>query len=305
MRREIRGAQLGPRLGDDLYSGQQLAQREHEVLENIAPVAVIGLQRGDAPHLGPMRRGADRSRDAVRRLDVGHPEGVLRVRHRLVEQEVGAAVVEQREHPQLLRHRPEGGGVAARNDAREELDVLRQLHAPQFLHVAVGPGGLVSEDRLDLALAEQAALRIDFLLGEDMSALARAAQKLGRAGKKRGVTDLDRPVGDVALRFDRSIRGPDSGGPKARRPQRRAELFQKAAALLQQFLVHDSSSCRTAMTVYSHGTILIGAFAALPSSTAASTSRFPPGFNCRRHLPSAPARTSPAATTAPSGATSR
>jgi len=162
-----------------------------------------------------VRRGTDRSSDAVRRLDIGHPEGVLRVRNRLVEQEVGAAVVEQREHPQLFRHRPEGGSVAARNDPREKLDVLRQLHAPQFLHVAVGPGGFVSENRLDLALAEQTALRIDFLLGEDMSALARATQKLGRAGQKRGVTNLDRPVGDVALGFGRRMRGPDSGSPES------------------------------------------------------------------------------------------
>jgi hypothetical protein len=119
VRREIRRPQLRPGLGNYLDARQELTESEREVLEHVAPIAVIGLQRSDAPHLRPMRRRADRRRDAVGRLDVGHAEGVFRLGHGLVEQEVGAAVVEQREDLQLLGHGTERRGVAARNDARE------------------------------------------------------------------------------------------------------------------------------------------------------------------------------------------
>src|SRR5213078_3831238 len=92
----------------------------------------------------------------VRRLHVRDPEDVVRVGHRLVPEEVGAAVDEDREALQLLGDRTERRGVAARGDSTEEVDLLRQLQPAELLDVGVGPRGLVRLEDLDLPLAQEA-----------------------------------------------------------------------------------------------------------------------------------------------------
>src|SRR4030095_13342747 len=103
----------------------------------------------------PGRAAAERRGYAVRRLDIGHAERVFRLRDGLVEQEVGAAVDEDRQQAQLLGHRAERRRVAARDDAGEQIDLALELHAPKLFDVAVGAGGFVGGDGLDLALAEE------------------------------------------------------------------------------------------------------------------------------------------------------
>ena len=201
VRGELRRAELGPGLGDDLDVAGELLHRDVEVVERVAPIGIIRVDVGDLRDLRPRRRGRQRRHDAVGRLDVGHPEHVMRVRHGLLEQEIGAAVVEQREDFQLLGHRTQRRRVAARDDAGEAVDVLRQLHATQFLDVGVGPGRLVGLERLDLALAEQAALGIDLVGGEHVALVGGLAQHRRRAGEERHVTHLVRLVRDGALRL--------------------------------------------------------------------------------------------------------
>src|SRR5262249_56658035 len=107
---------------------------------------------GDLLRGGPGLGNGQRAGDAIRRLDVGDAEDVVRVGHRLIEEEVGASVYEDGEDLELLGYGAEGGCVAARGDAREEVDLLRRLHATELLDVGVGARVLVGLDRLDLAL---------------------------------------------------------------------------------------------------------------------------------------------------------
>ena len=140
VRGEVGGAELGPAFGHDLGARQQPLDRQREVLGGVAPVAVVGMQMGDLARLRPGLRGADRRRDAVRRLDVGEAEGVFRLRNGLVEQEVGAAVDEDRQQAHFLGHRTERRRVAARNDAGEQVDLALELHAAKLFDVGVGAG---------------------------------------------------------------------------------------------------------------------------------------------------------------------
>src|SRR6516225_6678648 len=110
----------------------------------------------EAKSVVPSLGNGQRAGDAIRRLDVGDAEDVVRVGHRLVKEEVGASVDEDGKDLELLGHRAEGGRVAAGGDARKEVDLLRRLHAAKFFDVGVGARVLVGLDRLDLALAEQA-----------------------------------------------------------------------------------------------------------------------------------------------------
>ena len=186
--------------------------------------------------LRPGLRGADRAGDAVRRLDVGDAEDVVRVRHRLVEQEVGAAVDEDREQLELLGDRAERGRVAARDDAGEEVDLLGELHAAKLLDVGVGAGGLVGLERLDLALAEQAALGVDLLGGEHVALVRRLAQHRGGAGEERHVAGLVGRAGNVALwRFGRGLdqlrSGNQAGAGEAGSADRHAERAEKFSAI--------------------------------------------------------------------------
>ena len=145
VRGEVGGAELRPRLGDGCRAGNQLLVGQHEMLMHVAAVAVVRLDRRDPLCLGPGLRRADRRRDAVRRLDVGHAEDVFRLGHRLVEQEIGAAVVEHRQHAEFLGDRAEGRRVAAGNDAGEQVDLLGELHAAKLFDVGVGAGRFVGQ----------------------------------------------------------------------------------------------------------------------------------------------------------------
>ena len=129
------------------------------MLMHVAAIAVVWLDGADALGFGPCLRRADRRGNAVSRLDVGHAEDVFRLGHCLVEQEVGAAVVEHRQYAKLLSDRAEGWRVAAGNDAGKQVDILGELHAAKLFDVGVGTRRFVGEDRLDLALAEEARLR--------------------------------------------------------------------------------------------------------------------------------------------------
>ena len=181
------------------------------MLMHVAAVAVVGLDRGDPLGLRPSLRGADRRGDAVRRLDVGHPEDVFGLGHRLVEQEIGAAVVEHRQHAELLGDRAERRRVAAGDDAGEEVDLLGELHAAKLFDVGVGAGSLVGKDGLDLALAQESAFGVDLLGRQHVPFASGFAQEIGRAGQERDVAGLERLVRNVALDLEGCMRRSRSG----------------------------------------------------------------------------------------------
>ena len=149
--------------------------------------------------LRPGPRRADGRGDAVRGLDVRHAENVPGIGHRPVEQEIGAAVVEHRQHAEFLGDGAERRCVAARDDAGEEVDVLGQFHTAQLSDVGVGAGRLVGEDGLDLAPAEQPAFGIDLLGRHHVPFTTGLAQQIACAGYQRHVTGLVRPVGHGPL----------------------------------------------------------------------------------------------------------
>ena len=167
------------------------------------------MDMGDPLGLRPRLHDGERGRHAVRRLDVRRAEHVVRVGHRLVEQEVRAAVDEHREDLELLGHRPERRRVARGRDAAEEVDLLRQLQTAQLLDVRVGARGLVRLQQLDLALAEQSAGGVDLLRRELLALEHRLAEDRGRSREERHVTDLERRVRNVALRCALSMRDAD------------------------------------------------------------------------------------------------
>ena len=166
---EVGGAELGPAFRYHLGARQQPLDGEREMLGRVAPIAVVGMDMGDLADLRPRLRGADGGGDAVRGLDVGEAEGVFGLRHRLVEQEVGAAIDEDGQQLQLFGNRAERRGIAARDDAGEQIDLALELHAAKLFDIGVGAGGFVGGDRLDLALAQKAALGVDLLGGENMA----------------------------------------------------------------------------------------------------------------------------------------
>ena len=137
--------------------------------------------------------------DAVRRLDVGDAEGVFRLRHRLVEQEVGAAVDEDRQQPSSSATGPSAGVLPLEMMPVNRSIFSGELHAAKLFDVGVGAGGFVGRDGLDLALAEEAALRVDLLGRQDVALRARLAEHRGRAGEERHVAGLERRVGDVSF----------------------------------------------------------------------------------------------------------
>ena len=59
----------------------------------------------DLADTGPCLGGANRRGDAVGRLDVSDAEQVFRIGHRLVEEEIGAAVGKDRQEVQLFGDR--------------------------------------------------------------------------------------------------------------------------------------------------------------------------------------------------------
>ena len=60
---------------------------------------------------------------------------------------------------EFLGHRAQRRTVAARDDAGEQVDLAFELHAPELFDIGVGTGCFVRGDGLDLALAEETALR--------------------------------------------------------------------------------------------------------------------------------------------------
>src|SRR5437899_13032890 len=118
---------------------------------------------GDPFGLGPGLGNAESAGHAVGRLHVGDPEDVVRVRHGLVEEEVGAAVDEDREDLELLGDGTERWRVAARGDAAEEVDILGELETPELLDVRVRAGILVGLEDLDLSLAQGPTGSVDLL----------------------------------------------------------------------------------------------------------------------------------------------
>ena len=167
---------------------------------------------GDLLGRGPGLGDGEGAGDAVGRLDVRDAEDVVRVRHRLVEEEVRAAVHEDGEHLELFRHRAEGRGVAARGDAREEIDLLGELHAAELFDVGVRAGVLVRLDRLDLALAEETALGVDLLRGEDVALVHGLAEDGRRARVEGHVADLVGRIRNLALGLGLGFGVPDQAG---------------------------------------------------------------------------------------------
>ena len=250
---EVGGAELRPRLGDGRRAGNELLIREHEMLMHVAAVAVVGLDRGNPLGLRPGLGRADRGRDAVCRLDVGHAEHVFRIRHRLVEKEVGATVVEHRQHAELLGDRTERRRVAAGDDAGKQVDLLGELHAAKLFDVGVGTRRLVGKDGLDLALAQESTFGVDFLGREHVPLPPGFAQQIGGAGQERDVAGLEWPVRDVAFRLGRRMRWPRSGEVGGRhhsasqlQPHRWRNFVQECPAVdwvFHQFTSLGISSC--------------------------------------------------------------
>src|SRR5262249_39598041 len=162
---EVGGPELRPRLGNDGRARNELLVRYNEVLMHVAAVAIVRLDGADQLCLRPRLCRADRRGDAVRRLNVGYPEDVFRGGHRLVEQEVGAAVVEHRQDLEFFGDRTEGRRVAAGDDAGKHVDVFGELHAAKLFDVGVGAGGFVGDNGFDLAFAKEPAFGVDLLGG--------------------------------------------------------------------------------------------------------------------------------------------
>ncbi len=185
------------------------------MIECIAAVAVVRMDVGELAHLRPGRRGADRTGDAVGRLDRRNPEDVFRLGDDLVEQEVRAPVSENGQQLKLLRHRTERRRVAARNDAGEQIDVVLHLQPAHLLDIGVHARRLVCPYRLDLAFAEEAALRVDLFRRKGMS-LDRWFRHHGqRTGQERHVGGHIGLVGNVALDLAGRSRCVDQRGRQA------------------------------------------------------------------------------------------
>src|SRR6267143_3929967 len=135
-------------------------------------------------------------------------------------------------------HGSERRSVAARRDAREEVDLLRRLHPAQLLDVGVGAGVLVRLDRLDLALPEETALGVDLLRGEDVPLVHGLAQDGGGARVEGHVADLvgrgrNRALGlrrrRLGLGLADEARPADQGHSGGGGADRQADLTQEIA----------------------------------------------------------------------------
>src|SRR5690606_9153237 len=123
-----------------------------------------------------------------------------------VEQEIGAAVVEDRQNAEFLGNRTKRGRVAAGNDAGEQVDVFLKLKATELLDVGVGAGRLVGKQAFDLALAEQPAFSVDFLGRQKVPLASGIAQQVGRTSQEGHVRGLERLVGNISLDLGSRIR---------------------------------------------------------------------------------------------------
>ncbi len=88
--------------------------------------------------------------------------------HRLIKQEICTPVGEKRKHTKFFSHGAQGRRVSARDDAGENVDVLREFHPSEFLDIGVGASRFVRCDGLDLPLPEKPTLCVDLLSGKDM-----------------------------------------------------------------------------------------------------------------------------------------
>ena len=150
----------------------------------------------------------------------------MRVRNRLVEQEVRATVDEDRQHLQLFGDRTERRRIAARRDAAEEVDLLLEFQPAQLLDVAVDTGSLVRLEHFDLALAEETSGRIDLFRCEYLSLVHRFAEHCGGTSEKGHVSDLVRRARNIA--FGRLCLGhPDKRNRTRRGTQRHTRADAK------------------------------------------------------------------------------
>src|SRR5215471_6679074 len=154
---------------------------------------------GNLTHLGPGLRHRDRARHPVCRLHIGDAENIVRIGYRLVEEKVRAAIHKDGGQFEFFCHRSQGGRVAARNDPREPVDVLRQLHAAHFFHIRIGAGILIRFDGVNFPFAQKPTLGVDLFSGQDVALVRRLTQDRSRAGEERHMADLDGLVRDAAL----------------------------------------------------------------------------------------------------------
>src|SRR5262249_21360938 len=136
--------------------------------------------------------------------------------------------------------------VAARDDAGEEVDLAFELHAPKLFDVAVGAGGLVGGDGLDLALAQEAALGVDLLGLQRVTLERRLAEHRGRAGEASHVTRLVRGIWNLALgrlggRLDQMWCGDQAGARETGPADRHSERAEKFSTIDCAWIVHGFS----------------------------------------------------------------
>src|SRR5262249_59505645 len=101
---------------------------------------------------------------------------------------------------QFLGNRAESWGVATGDDTGEEVDIGRQLHAPQFLDIRISTRRFISGDGLDLTLAEESSLGVDLLGSQDMSLIGWLPQYGTGACEECHMAHLEGLVGDFPLR---------------------------------------------------------------------------------------------------------
>jgi len=178
-------------------------------------------------------------------LDIGDAKQILRIRHRLVEQEIGATVGKDRQQAELFGNRAERRRISARDDAGEHIDVFGELHAAKLLDIGIGAGGLIGSYGHDLAFAKQAALGV-YLFGSEVVAFYRGlAEHRRRSAQEGHVTDLKGRIRNLPFSglcgFEQRRSGHRAGPYEAGTADGDAELIKKVAPIDIAGLVHSPS----------------------------------------------------------------
>ena len=211
----------------DLGAGHQLLVGDHEVVEGVAAVGVVRVDVGDL--LGRAARSAPPPTAQVT------PSADWMLVMRKVYFGFGTALSNRKsvQPSTKIVSRPSSSatGPSAGVLPLEMTPVNMSIFSESFIRrssltLASVPAFSSAVIGLDLALAEDAALRVDLLGGQDVALERGLAEHRGGAGEEGHVTELEGRGRDVALRCGglRHCRADDRRGrPRLRRPPSRRD----------------------------------------------------------------------------------